>query len=88
LKEKQAIGNEDWGDYFRYRLWGRGIAGKKSGAINKREAMLIGVFLSLSQALIKDTLIFAAVGADLTFILLSHIALTVLVLLLLRFLMA
>jgi len=59
---------------------------KKSGAINKREAMLIGVFLSLSQALIKDTLIFAAVGADLTFILLSHIALTVLVLL--RFLMA
>jgi hypothetical protein len=42
---------------------------KNSGALNKRYALLIAVFLSPFQALIEDTLIFAAIGANLIIIL-------------------
>jgi hypothetical protein len=60
---------------------------KNSGALNKRDALLIGVFLSLCHALIEDTLIFAAVGADLIIILFARIGFAVMVLLLLRWLL-
>jgi hypothetical protein len=56
---------------------------KQSGALNKRDALLVGVFLSLCHALIEDTLIFVAVGANLFVILFVRIAFAVLVLLLL-----
>jgi len=57
---------------------------KKSGALNKRDALLIGVFLSLTHALVEDTLLFAAIGANLIVILFARILLTVVVLLVLR----
>lgn len=57
---------------------------KRSGALNKRDALLIGVFLSLCHALIEDTLIFVAIGADWFIILFLRIGFAVLVLLILR----
>jgi hypothetical protein len=60
---------------------------KNSGALNKRDALLIGVFLSLCHALIEDTLIFAAIGADLIIILFARIGFAVMVLLILRWLL-
>jgi hypothetical protein len=60
---------------------------KNSGSLNKRDAFLIGVFLSLCHALIEDTLIFAAIGADLIIILFARTGLAVLVLLLLRWIL-
>jgi len=57
---------------------------KRSGALNRRDALLVGVFLSLSHALIEDTFLFVAVGADLLVVLFSRILLTILVLLSLR----
>jgi hypothetical protein len=60
---------------------------KNSGALNKRDALLIGVFLSLCHALIEDTLIFAAIGANLIIILFARIGFAVVVLLLLRWLL-
>ncbi|MEW6188293.1 MAG: nucleoside recognition protein [Thermodesulfobacteriota bacterium] len=56
---------------------------KNSGALNKRDALLIGVFLSLCHALIEDTLIFAAIGADLLIILFVRTGFAVLVILIL-----
>lgn len=57
---------------------------KNSGALNKRDALLIGVFLSLCHALIEDTLIFASIGANLMIILFARIGFAVVVLLILR----
>jgi hypothetical protein len=37
--------------------------------LTRRDALLVGIFLSLSHALIEDTLLFAAIGADLVVIL-------------------
>ncbi len=56
---------------------------RRSGALSKRDALLIGVFLSLCHALIEDTLIFLAVGADPAVIVLVRMALAVTVVLLL-----
>ena len=56
---------------------------KRSGALNRRDALLVGIFLSLSHALIEDTLLFAAIGADLLVILPGRILFSVLVTLLL-----
>lgn len=50
---------------------------KRSGALNQRDALLVGFFLSLSHALVEDTLLFAAVGADLFVILLGRIAFSI-----------
>ncbi len=60
---------------------------KNSGALNKRDALLIGVFLSLCHAVIEDTLIFASIGADLVVILVVRIGFSVAVLLMLRWLL-
>ena len=60
---------------------------KNSGALNKRDALLIGVFLSLCHALIEDTLLFAAIGADLLIILFARVGFAVVVLLILRWLL-
>ncbi|MBI4763408.1 MAG: hypothetical protein HY787_02225 [Deltaproteobacteria bacterium] len=60
---------------------------KNSGALNKRDALLIGVFLSLCHALIEDTLIFASIGADLMIILFARIGFAVVILLILRWLL-
>ncbi len=60
---------------------------KNSGALNKRDALLIGVFLSLCHALIEDTLIFASIGANLMIILFARIGFAVVVLLILRWLL-
>ncbi len=60
---------------------------KNSGALNKRDAALIGVFLSLCHTLVEDTLIFAAIGANLIVILLARICFAVAVLFLLRWLL-
>lgn len=49
------------------------MEGKNSGALNKGDALLIGVFLSLGQALVEDPLIFAAIGANLIVILSTRI---------------
>ena len=57
---------------------------KNSGALNKSDALLIGVFLSLCHALIEDTLIFASIGADLMIIFFTRIGFAVAVLLILR----
>jgi hypothetical protein len=58
---------------------------KRSGALNRRDALLVGIFLSLSHALIEDTLLFVAVGADWVVVLLARILFTLLVMLILRF---
>jgi hypothetical protein len=50
---------------------------KRSGALNRRDALLVGIFLSLSHALIEDTLLFVAVGADWVVVLLARIFFTV-----------
>jgi hypothetical protein len=60
---------------------------KNSGALNKGDALLIGVFLSLCHALIEDTLIFAAIGANLMVILFARIGFSVVILLILRWLL-
>lgn len=56
---------------------------RRSGALDRRDALFIAVFLSLCHALIEDTLIFAAVGADLFVILFVRILFAILVLLVL-----
>jgi hypothetical protein len=50
---------------------------KRSGALNRRDALLVGIFLSLSHALVEDTLLFVAVGADWVVVLLARILFTV-----------
>jgi hypothetical protein len=52
---------------------------KRSGALTRRDALLVGIFLSLSHALIEDTLLFAAIGANLAVILPVRILFSVLV---------
>jgi hypothetical protein len=59
---------------------------KRSGALNRRDALLVGIFLSLSHALIEDTLLFVAIGADWVVVLLVRIFFTVAFMLILRFL--
>jgi hypothetical protein len=58
---------------------------KRSGALNRRDALLVGIFLSLSHALIEDTLIFVAIGANWVVILLARILFTMVIMLVLRF---
>ena len=56
---------------------------KRSGALTRRDALLVGIFLSLSHALVEDTLLFAAIGANLAVILGVRLLFSVLVTLLL-----
>ena len=56
---------------------------KRSGALTRRDALLVGIFLSLSHALIEDTLLFAAIGANLAVILGVRLLFSVIVTLLL-----
>lgn len=58
---------------------------KRSGALNRRDALLVGIFLSLSHALIEDTLLFVAIGADWVVVLMARILFTVVFILILRF---
>jgi hypothetical protein len=53
--------------------------------LNRRDALLVGIFLSLSHALIEDTLIFVAIGANWVVILLARILFTMVIMLVLRF---
>ena len=58
---------------------------KRSGALNRRDALLVGIFLSLSHALVEDTLLFVAVGADWLVVLGARILFTVVFMLILLF---
>jgi len=61
---------------------------KRSGALNRRDALVVGIFLSLSHALVEDTLIFVAIGADWVVVLMARVLLTVVIMLILRFFIA
>jgi hypothetical protein len=58
---------------------------KRSGALNRRDALLVGIFLSLSHALVEDTLLFVAIGADWLVVLMARVLFTVGFMLILRF---
>ena len=58
---------------------------KRSGALNRRDALVVGIFLSLSHALVEDTLIFVAIGADWVVVLMGRVLFTVVIMLILRF---
>ena len=61
---------------------------KRSGALNRRDALVVGIFLSLSHALVEDTLIFVAIGADWVVVLMARVLFTVVIMLILRFFIA